>query len=89
MSHDVVMGDDPSQKRKRSIDDSGERDEKKAHFEGSRLGIEDLHLDVGEKYLLCQTRKAPSYPSPSPPHLDATALFFSAILAGDMCESFH
>jgi hypothetical protein len=87
MSHDVVMGDDPSQKRKRSIDDHGERDEKKAHFEGSRLGIEDLHLDVGEKYLLCQTRKAPS--TPSPPHLDATALFFSAILAGDMCESFH
>ncbi|KAH6686363.1 Rox3 mediator complex subunit [Plectosphaerella plurivora] len=63
MSHDVVMGDDPSQKRKRSIDDSGERDEKKAHFEGNRLGIEDLHLDVGEKYLLCQTpHRSQRYP---------------------------
>ena len=26
--------------------------------EDGKLAIEDLHVDVGEKYLLCQTRKA-------------------------------
>lgn len=54
------MSDDSPHKRKRSLDDTGDRDQKKMHLEDSRLGIEDLHLDVGEKYLLCKTRKAPS-----------------------------
>jgi hypothetical protein len=48
-----------SNKRKRDIRDSGSRQAKKAHVEDRTLGIEDLHLDVGEKYLLCRTRKAP------------------------------
>jgi len=47
--------DEPSTKRKRDVEDHGDRDQKKAHVEDSRLSIEDLHLDVGEKYLLCRT----------------------------------
>jgi hypothetical protein len=53
------MGEDSPQKRKRTADDFGERDQKKVQIEDRRLGIENLHLDVGEKYLLCRTRKAP------------------------------
>lgn len=52
------MGDDTPQKRKRALEDGGDRDHKKAHIEDRRLGIENLHMDVGEKYLLCRTRKA-------------------------------
>lgn len=59
MAHDIVMGEDSPQKRKRATDDLGERDQKKVQIEDRRLGIENLHLDVGEKYLLCRTRKAP------------------------------
>ncbi|QPG96929.1 hypothetical protein C2857_005501 [Epichloe festucae Fl1] len=53
---DIMMSDESPFKRKRSLDDMGDRDrdQKKMHLEGSALGIEDLHLDVGEKYLLCQ-----------------------------------
>jgi hypothetical protein len=29
-------------------------------LEEYKLGIDDLHRDVGQKYLLCQARKAPS-----------------------------
>lgn len=57
--HDLIMADDSPHKRKRSVDDSGDREQKKVHVEESKLGIEDLHLDVGKKYLLCQTRKTP------------------------------
>lgn len=57
--HDGVMVDDFTLKRKRTDHDFG-LTEKKAYLEDPRkLGIEDLHLDVGEKYLLCRTRKAP------------------------------
>jgi hypothetical protein len=52
------MGEDSPQKRKRTAEDGGEREQKKAHLEDRRLGIENLHMDVGEKYLLCRTRKA-------------------------------
>lgn len=55
-----VQGDE-SHKRKRDIEDSGDREQKKVHVEDRRLGIEDLHLDVGKKYLLCRTRKMPFY----------------------------
>ncbi|CRK36687.1 hypothetical protein BN1723_018622, partial [Verticillium longisporum] len=57
-SHDYAMGDDTPQKRKRSIGDVGERDQKKPHVEDGKLDIDDLHQDVGEKYLLCQTHIA-------------------------------
>lgn len=56
---DIAMSDESPNKRKRSVDDMGDRDHKKVHLEESKLGIEDLHLDVGKKYLLCQTRKTP------------------------------
>jgi hypothetical protein len=60
MAHDVVMSDESPHKRKRPLEDMGGRDQKKAHIEDSRFSIENLHLDVGEKFLLCKTRKAPS-----------------------------
>ena len=57
--HDGIMIDDYTSKRKRTDHDSGLMG-KKAYLEDPRnLGIKDLHLDVGEKYLLCRTRKAP------------------------------
>ncbi|KAK0626707.1 mediator of RNA polymerase II transcription subunit 19 [Immersiella caudata] len=62
MAHDIIMGEDSPQKRKRTADDLGERDQKKVQIEGRRLGIENLHLDVGEKYLLCRTPHPPSRP---------------------------
>jgi hypothetical protein len=59
MAHDTVMGEDSPHKRKRAAGDIGDRAQKKVHVEGRNLGIDDLHLDVGEKYLLCRTRKTP------------------------------
>jgi hypothetical protein len=58
---DVAMADDSPHKRKRPLDDSGGREQKKVHLEDRKLGIADLHQDVGHKYLLCQTRKTPFY----------------------------
>lgn len=62
-SHDVTMSDvDSPNKRKREGDDMGGQEQKKTHLEDPRrLGIQDLHLDVGPKYLLCRTRKASLY----------------------------
>lgn len=55
---DVVMTDDsPHNKRKRSAEDDGDRAPKKVHVEDHKLGIDDLHVDVGAKYLLCHKRK--------------------------------
>lgn len=60
-SQDVVMeAEEFSNKRKREVEDVGGKEQKKVHVEDRRLGIEDLHLDVGKKYLLCRTRKAPT-----------------------------
>jgi hypothetical protein len=61
MTHDTVMGEDSPHKRKRDVSDTGDRAQKKVHVEDRNSGINDLHLDVGEKYLLCRTRKAPFY----------------------------
>lgn len=55
-----VGSEEPSNKRKREVDDNGDQGQKKIHVEDRSLGIEDLHLDVGKKYLLCRTRKAPN-----------------------------
>jgi hypothetical protein len=52
--------EESSNKRKREVEDNGDQEQKKVHVEDRRLGIEDLHLDVGKKYLLCRTRKAPN-----------------------------
>lgn len=60
ISHpDAINSDESPHKRKRNIDDVGDRDQKKVHLDDMGLGIGELHLDVGEKYLLCQIRKAP------------------------------
>ncbi|KAK3378211.1 Rox3 mediator complex subunit-domain-containing protein [Podospora didyma] len=69
MAHDAVMGDDSPHKRKRPADDIGEQRRKKVQTEDRRLGIENLHLDVGEKYLLCRT------PHPLPRPLPSEDLF--------------
>lgn len=61
MVQDTVMGEDSTHKRKREVDDAGDRAQKKAHVENRNLGIADPNTDVGEKYLLCRTRKAPLY----------------------------
>ncbi|KAK0728289.1 mediator of RNA polymerase II transcription subunit 19 [Lasiosphaeria miniovina] len=62
MTHDMLAGDDTPHKRKRPTDDVGERQKKKVQIEDRRTGIENLHLDVGEKYLLCRTPHPPSKP---------------------------
>ncbi|KAK3326531.1 Rox3 mediator complex subunit-domain-containing protein [Apodospora peruviana] len=64
-SPDINMADDSPHKRKRPIDDVGDREYKKVQIEDRRLGIENLHLDVGEKYLLCRTPHPPSRPQVS------------------------
>ncbi|KAK2067918.1 hypothetical protein P8C59_001617 [Phyllachora maydis] len=51
-----AAAEDVSLKRKRALEDVGEeREQKKVQIEDRRLGIENLHLDVGSKYLLCRT----------------------------------
>ncbi|KAH9904877.1 Rox3-domain-containing protein [Xylariomycetidae sp. FL2044] len=63
MSPDIVMIGDSPQKRKCQYDDRGSHEQKKVHLEDPRrIGIENLHLDVGEKYLLCRTPSIPSAP---------------------------
>lgn len=59
MVHDIVMTEDSPQKRKRPLEDVGDQEQKKVHLEESSMDIENLHLDVGHKYLVCKTRKAP------------------------------
>lgn len=63
--NDVVMTDESPQKRKRSMDDTGDRDQKKMYLEEYKLGIDDLHRDVGTKYLLCQAPHAALGPKTS------------------------
>jgi hypothetical protein len=59
ISRDADRQDDMSNKRKREVEDSGDREQKKTHIEDGRPGIEKLHRDVGRPYLLCKTRKTP------------------------------
>lgn len=58
----TIHADDPTNKRKRESEDTGDREQKKVHVEERKLCIEDLHLDVGKIYQLCRTRKAPFFP---------------------------
>ncbi|KAI1645109.1 Rox3-domain-containing protein [Daldinia loculata] len=62
MSHDTAVADAYSAKRKYPFDDTGDHEHKKVNLENRRVGIENLHLDVGEKYLLCSTPYSTSYP---------------------------
>ncbi|KAJ8119981.1 hypothetical protein O1611_g10484 [Lasiodiplodia mahajangana] len=62
-SHDIAMTDVSSNKRKSSFDDTGAHEHKKVHLDDPRkIGIHDLHLDLGEKYLLCKTPHSVSSP---------------------------
>jgi hypothetical protein len=79
MTSEVAPHDEVSNKRKRDVEDHGDRDQKKVHVEDSRLSIDDLHLDVGEKYLLCRTRKAPFFPQ--------DLLFIPLVLYSRTCDS--
>ncbi|TAQ91403.1 hypothetical protein B7494_g359 [Chlorociboria aeruginascens] len=54
-----------SSKRKRDLEDHGDREQKKVHVEDSRPKQEDLHLDVGKPYLLCRTPHPIVRPHPS------------------------
>ncbi|KAL3427923.1 Rox3 mediator complex subunit [Phlyctema vagabunda] len=65
MTSDPSMFEDGSHKRKRDIGDHGDQEQKKAHIENSRFGINDLHIDVGPKYLLCKTPHSGVRPHPS------------------------
>lgn len=55
LTADASHVEELSNKRKRDLEDQGEREQKKVHVEDSRISIKDLHLDVGQKYLLCRT----------------------------------
>ncbi|TQV93094.1 hypothetical protein V2A60_003593 [Cordyceps javanica] len=68
---DTAMIDEFPHKRKRPLDDVGERDQKKVQYD-HRLGIEDLHLDVGPKYMLLQRTYEDQFP----------------LLTGDLYEQF-
>lgn len=68
MSHEISMMDASEEltpnKRKRLMEDLGDQATKKIHFDTPPLGIEDIHLDVGEKYLLCNRPiRVPQYSS--------------------------
>ncbi|GAO18911.1 hypothetical protein UVI_02030800 [Ustilaginoidea virens] len=80
---DITMSDESPHKRKRDVDDNGDRHRKKMHFEDSKLGIEDLHLDVGPKYLLCQTQHPEPLPRTSE---DLYAMFGLADLAAEVAR---
>ncbi|KAL1870804.1 hypothetical protein VTK73DRAFT_2433 [Phialemonium thermophilum] len=81
--HDVIMSEESPHKRKRQLEDMGDREQKKVHIEERRLGIEDLHLDVGEKYLLCRTQHQPSRPNLSE---DLFQMFGLTGLAGEVAR---
>ncbi|KAI0391270.1 Rox3-domain-containing protein [Xylariaceae sp. FL0594] len=60
---DITMTDVHSNKRKCAFDDTGLPEHKKVHLDDPRkIGIQDLHMDVGEKYLLCRTAHSISSP---------------------------
>ncbi|RDW73514.1 hypothetical protein BP6252_07421 [Coleophoma cylindrospora] len=72
MASDQAQFEDGSHKRKRDLEDHGNQEQKKVHVEDSRFGIDDLHIDVGPKYLLCKTPH--EYVRPNPTH-DFFALY--------------
>ncbi|MBE3045402.1 hypothetical protein IMZ48_23205 [Candidatus Bathyarchaeota archaeon] len=53
MSMADICDDGSPHKRKRLAGDFGDQVQKKMHLDTPPLGIEDIHVDVGEKYLLC------------------------------------
>lgn len=75
--------EEASNKRKRDEGDNGDREQKKVHVEEGRISMEDLHLDVGPKYKLCNTRKTPfilnetSFPLPQEKYFSRSTLSYS------------
>lgn len=63
VEHEEVENSDISNKRKRDLEDNGDREQKKVHVEDSMIGIEALHQEVGSKYLFLQNRKVPFFSS--------------------------
>jgi hypothetical protein len=59
IEHEEVENSDLSNKRKRDLEDNGDRDQKKIHVDDSVIDISALHYDVGSKYLFLQNRKVP------------------------------
>jgi hypothetical protein len=60
LMHEDVADDFKSSKRKRSVDDdASEREQKKVHIADDEVAMDSLHLDVGDLYSVCKTRKAP------------------------------
>lgn len=81
---DSIMLDDSPHKRKRPLEDVGDdRDLKKAHIDDYKLAIEDLHRDVGLKYLLLQSPHPESLPSTSE---DLYDMFDLANLAAEVAR---
>src|SRR5262245_48572943 len=81
--HDLAAGEDSPQKRKRALEDVGDREKKKLHLDGTKLSLNDLHLEVGEKYLLCRRPMArPQYRTSE----DLFAMFGLTGLAADMAR---
>ncbi|KAK5993402.1 Mediator of RNA polymerase II transcription subunit 19 [Cladobotryum mycophilum] len=63
---DMNMADDSPHKRKRPLDDIGsDRDHKKVYIDDFKLAIEDLHRDVGPKYLLLHSPHPEALPRTS------------------------
>lgn len=61
--HDVTMGEDSPQKRKRGQGDNGGRErEKRVHIDDGIPNIDAMHEDVGEKYLLLKKKWQPAKP---------------------------
>ncbi|KAK4072390.1 hypothetical protein Trihar35433_4454 [Trichoderma harzianum] len=81
---DSIMLDDSPHKRKRPLEDVGDdRDLKKAHIDDYKLAIEDLHRDVGLKYLLLKSPHPESLPSTSE---DLYDMFDLANLAAEVAR---
>ncbi|KAG9240465.1 Rox3 mediator complex subunit-domain-containing protein [Calycina marina] len=69
---EAAHSEEISNKRKRDLEDTGDRDQKKVHIESSGVSINDLHRNVGPKYRLCKT---PYNESPVPYQDDLFALY--------------
>lgn len=63
-SHDIAMGEDSPQKRKRDQGDLGEQDrsQKRVHMDDGIPSMKEIHEDVGEKYLFLRKTWQPTKP---------------------------
>ncbi|KAI0471602.1 Rox3-domain-containing protein [Xylariaceae sp. FL0804] len=61
-AQDTTITDDVSNKRKYPFDMEGNERKKAVLDDPRKIGISDLHLDVGEKYLLCRSPHSVSSP---------------------------